>query len=251
MTVQAATTLDAAPASDTILGVAGLVKRFGGLVAVDNVSFSIERGSILGMIGINGAGKTTVMNCINGIYRADGGKVTCNGRDITNLSPHAIARSGIGRTFQVPRIFHRMTLIDNLLVTSLDSSDSDAELVARAEHYLERVKLAELRYNHGEELSGGQQKLLELARVMMFDPTLILLDEPFAGVNPTLCRLFIERIQELQRDGKSFMLVSHDLTSIYRLSNHIIVLNQGQVIAEGGVEDIKNDPAVIEAYLGQ
>ena len=241
-----------APApADEILRTAGLVKRFGGLVAVDNVSFSLERGDILGMIGINGAGKTTVMNCINGIYRTDGGQVFCDGRDITNLSPHAIARSGIGRTFQVPRIFHRMTLIDNLLVTSLDSRDSDAALIERAEHYLERVKLVELRYNHGEELSGGQQKLLELARVMMFDPALILLDEPFAGVNPSLCRLFIERIQDLQKDGKSFLLVSHDLTSIYRLSNQIIVLNQGQVIAEGGVEDIKNDPAVIEAYLGQ
>ena len=240
----------AAPADD-ILRTAGLVKRFGGLVAVDNVSFGLERGDILGMIGINGAGKTTVMNCINGMYRADGGQVFCNGREITNLSPHAIAKHGIGRTFQVPRIFHRMTLIDNLLVTSLDSGDSDAALIERAEHFLERVNLVELRYNHGEELSGGQQKLLELARVMMFDPALILLDEPFAGVNPTLCRLFIERIQDLQRDGKSFVLVSHDLTSIYKLSNRIIVLNQGQVIAEGGVEDIKNDPAVIEAYLGQ
>ena len=240
-----------ARAPDEILKVDGLVKRFGGLVAVDNVSFALARGNILGMIGINGAGKTTVMNCISGIYRADAGQVFCDGRDITHLSPHAIAKTGIGRTFQVPRIFHRMTLIDNLMVTSLDSADSDAVLIERAEHFLERVNLVDLRYNHGEELSGGQQKLLELARVMMFDPALILLDEPFAGVNPSLCRLFIERIRELQEGGKSFLLVSHDLTSIYRLSNHIIVLNQGQVIAEGGVEDIKNDPAVIEAYLGQ
>ena len=234
-----------------ILKADGLIKRFGGLVAVDDVSFALTHGDILGMIGINGAGKTTVMNCINGIYRSDGGRVFCNGQEITNLSPHAIAKCGIGRTFQVPRIFHRMTLIDNLLVTSLDSTESDAALTEKAEHFLARVNLVELRYNHGEELSGGQQKLLELARVMMFDPALILLDEPFAGVNPSLCRLFIERIQDLQRDGKSFVLVSHDLTSIYRLSNRIIVLNQGQVIAEGGVEDIKDNPAVIEAYLGQ
>ena len=234
-----------------ILRADGLIKRFGGLVAVDDVSFTLAHGDILGMIGINGAGKTTVMNCINGIYRSDGGRVFCKGQEITNLSPHAIAKCGIGRTFQVPRIFHRMTLIDNLLVTSLDSAESDAALTEKAEHFLARVNLVELRYNHGEELSGGQQKLLELARVMMFDPALILLDEPFAGVNPSLCRLFIERIQDLQRDGKSFVLVSHDLTSIYRLSNRIIVLNQGQVIAEGGVEDIKDNPAVIEAYLGQ
>lgn len=249
--MSAASPVVAATQTDAILSAVGLVKRFGGLVAVDNVDLSLERGTILGMIGINGAGKTTVMNCINGIYRSDAGRVHCNGRDITNLTPHQIAKTGVGRTFQVPRIFHRMTLIDNLLVTSLDSSDSDAALIERAEHYLERVDLAALRYNHGEELSGGQQKLLELARVMMFDPDLILLDEPFAGVNPSLCRLFIERIRELREGGKSFVLVSHDLTSIYRLSDRIMVLSQGRVIAEGGVDDIKSDPAVIEAYLGQ
>jgi branched-chain amino acid transport system ATP-binding protein len=144
-----------------------------------------------------------------------------------------------------------MSLIDNLVVTSLASDLSDAELAERAEQFLDRVNLAELRYNYGEELSGGQQKLLELARVMMFDPPVILLDEPFAGVNPTLCKLFIERIQELRDSGRSFLLVSHDLASIYRLSDHIVVLNQGRVIAEGGVDDIKSNPVVIEAYLGQ
>ena len=144
-----------------------------------------------------------------------------------------------------------MSLIDNLVVTSLEANLSDDALAERAEHFLERVNLANLRFNHGEELSGGQQKLLELARVMMFDPPVILLDEPFAGVNPTLCKLFIERIQELRAAGRSFLLVSHDLASIYRLSDHIVVLNQGRVIAQGGVDDIKNDPAVIEAYLGQ
>jgi len=248
MTAAAAT---ATAPTDAILGTSGLVKRFGGLVAVDNVALTLERGTVLGMIGINGAGKTTVMNCINGLYKSDAGTVVFNGTDITNRTPHAIAKAGVGRTFQVPRIFHRMTLIDNLMVTELDSADSDAVLTERAEQALARVDMADLRYNHGEELSGGQQKLLELARVMMFDPELILLDEPFAGVNPSLCRLFIERIRELQAGGKSFLLVSHDLTSIYKLSNRIIVLNQGQVIAEGGVDDIKSDPAVIEAYLGQ
>lgn len=236
--------------TDAILATEGLVKRFGGLVAVDGVDLALERATILGMIGINGAGKTTLMNCINGIYHNEAGRVRLNDKDITHRKPHQIADAGLGRTFQVPRIFHRMSLIDNLVVTSLGSELSDAGLIERAEHFLDRVNLAGIRYNHGEELSGGQQKLLELARVMMFDPAVILLDEPFAGVNPTLCKLLIERIRELREAGRSFLLVSHDLASIYRLSDHIVVLNQGRVIAEGGVDNIKSDPAVIEAYLG-
>jgi len=236
--------------SAPILVVEDLVKRFGGLTAVDGVSFAVPRGSIVGLIGINGAGKTTVMNCINGIYRSDGGRVLVDGRDMTHRKPHHLAQAGVGRTFQVPRVFHRMTLVDNLLVPVLHSPQGDAELIARAESYLDRVGLLALEANNGEELSGGQQKLLELARVMMFDPALILLDEPFAGVNPTLCRTMTREIEALRGRGTSFLLVSHDLTSIYRLSDHLLVLNQGRIIAEGGVEEVKTDPAVIEAYLG-
>ena len=233
-----------------MLKVEGLSKRFGGLVAVDDLSFEVPRKTVLGLIGINGSGKSTVMNCISGLYRSDSGRVTLNGKDITRKTPYDIARHGLGRTFQVPRLFHRMTLIENLLTTVLDSRRKDAELVEQAEAILDSVDLHGLRHDHGEELSGGQQKLLELARVMMFDPPMILLDEPFAGVNPSLCRLLIERIEVLLGEGKTFLLISHDLTSIYRLSSHILVLNQGRKIAEGGVENIKNDPQVIEAYLG-
>jgi branched-chain amino acid transport system ATP-binding protein len=233
-----------------LLEVFDLYKHFGGLVAVDHLSFTVPRGTILGLIGVNGSGKTTVMNCINGLYKADGGSVTFDGAEVLGKTPHEIARLGIGRTFQVPRVFRRMTLIDNLLVPALDSDESNDELAARAHGLLEATQLAELRHHYAEELSGGQQKLLELARVMMFDPALVLLDEPFAGVNPSLCRLLIERIEALLQDGTTFVLVSHDLTSIYRLSDHILVLNEGQGIAEGSVDEVRSDPKVIEAYLG-
>lgn len=232
------------------LEVEDLTKRFGGLVAVDRVSLSIGRGQVLGLIGINGAGKSTLMNCIAGTYRPDGGRVRLDGAEITGLTPHEIALAGIGRTFQIPRIFRRMTLVDNLMIPLLRSDAPDAELTARAETGLGEVGLHKLRGNMGEELSGGQQKLLELARVIMLEPRVILLDEPFAGVNPSLCRVMIERIEALRAAGRSILLVSHDLTSIYRLSDRVAVLNQGAIIAEGGVDEVRQDPAVIEAYLG-
>lgn len=233
-----------------ILEVEDLYKQFGGLVAVNHVSFDVPRGSVLGLIGVNGSGKTTILNCLNGIYRADGGKAYLDGEQIIGRSTHEIARTGLGRTFQVPRVFRRMTLTDNLLIPVLGSDAPNVELSERAEHRLAEVGLHDLRHNFASELSGGQQKLLELARVMMFDPKLVLLDEPFAGVNPSLCRLMIERIEALVDENHTFVLVSHDMTSIYRLSHRVLVLNEGQVIAEGSVDEVRNEPAVIEAYLG-
>lgn len=232
------------------LEVAGLTRRFGGLVAVDDVSFRVPPGSVVGLIGINGAGKSTLMNCIAGSLCPDAGRIVFEGRDIAGRPPHEIARAGIGRTFQIPRVFARMTLIDNLMIPVLGEDASDAALIEKAHERLARVSLDHLAANTGEELSGGQQKLLELARVMMLDPRLVLLDEPFAGVNPALCRLVTEQIERLKGEGASVLLISHDLTSIYRLSDHIYVLDRGRVIAEGAVEAIRSDPAVIEAYLG-
>jgi branched-chain amino acid transport system ATP-binding protein len=225
-------------------------KRFGGLTALDEVSLSAEAGKVLGIIGVNGAGKTTLMNCICGIYVPDGGQVFIDGHETTGREPHEVAKRGIGRTFQIPRVFRKMTLMDNLMVPVLSSSESDGALQARAETMLEQFRLIDLRHNHAEELSGGQQKLLEMARMLMPDPRVVMLDEPFAGVHPDLCNFMIERIQQIARSGKSVLLISHDLTSIYRLSDHLIAMNQGRVIASGGVQDIRGNPDVIEAYLG-
>lgn len=228
----------------------GLVKRFGGLTALDGVDLAASPGEVLGIIGVNGAGKTTLMNCICGLYRPDAGDVVLGGERVTGLTPHEIARRGVGRTFQVPRVFRRMSLIDNLLVPVLARPATNRVLVEQAEAMLERMRLIDLRHNFAEELSGGQQKLLEMARMLMPDPAVVMLDEPFAGVHPMLCRFMIEQIEAMAAAGRTVLLISHDLTSIYRLSRRIVALNQGRVIAEGGVDEIRGNAAVIEAYLG-
>ena len=233
-----------------LVEVANLTKRFGGLTALDGVSLAASAGQVLGIIGVNGAGKTTLMNCICGLYVPDSGTVRIDGHDTTGRPSHEVAQRGIGRTFQIPRVFRKMSLIDNLMVPVLSWSQSDTELMSKAEMILEQFKLIDLRHNFAEELSGGQQKLLEMARMLMPDPRVVMLDEPFAGVHPDLCAFMIERISDMAEQGKAVLLISHDLTSIYRLSNHLIAMNQGQVIAQGGVQDIRSNPDVIEAYLG-
>ncbi|RYF60269.1 MAG: ABC transporter ATP-binding protein [Comamonadaceae bacterium] len=234
-----------------MLKVREIRKSFGGLQALKGVSFDIPDRSILGVIGMNGSGKTTLLNCINGIYQADGGSVELDGQAITHQTPRQAAERGLGRTFQVPRLFPRLTLDENLEIPLIPRGVSPKESRARADHWLDKVLLSRLRRNYASELSGGQQKLLELARIMVTQPKLILLDEPFAGVNPELALRLIEIIRRIPTEnGCSVMLVSHDLTSIYQLSDHIVVLNEGAIISEGGVDQVKGDPAVIEAYLG-
>ena len=232
------------------ISVTGLTKRFGGLLALDDVSFSAQPGQVLGIIGVNGAGKTTLMNCVCGIYKPDQGSILIDGHDTTGRAPHEVAHRGVGRTFQIPRVFRKMSLIDNLLVPVLAQRKPDSVLLAQAEAMLEQMNLLALRHNFAEELSGGQQKLLEMARMLMPDPRVVMLDEPFAGVHPQLCRFMIERIESMSAAGKTVLLISHDLTSIYRLSNRVIAMNQGRIIAEGDVTAIRGNPAVIEAYLG-
>jgi branched-chain amino acid transport system ATP-binding protein len=232
------------------LEISNLHMRFGGVHALRGLNIQVPENSVLGVIGVNGSGKSTMLNCICGMYPPSEGSILVSEKSVTNMRPDEIASAGVGRTFQVPKVFNRMTLVDNMIVPALSSSMSDTELRHEAIRSLERVNLAKLQNNYAEELSGGQQKLLELSRLMMVRPKLVLLDEPFAGVNPTLCLEMIAHIEAMVEEGATIVLVSHDLTSIYKLSNHIIALNEGQIIAEGGPDDIKSNQQVIDAYLG-
>jgi branched-chain amino acid transport system ATP-binding protein len=233
------------------LRIEGLRKRFGGLSALAGIDITVPPKSILGVIGMNGSGKTTMLNCIGGLYHADAGSIKLDGKELVGLAPERIAMLGVGRTFQVPRVFPRLTLLDNLAVPQIPLRRSADEVADHTEHWLREVELFALRHNYGEELSGGQQKLLELARIMVTRPSLILLDEPFAGVNPHLAQLLINVIRKIPGEHNcSVVLVSHDLTSIYQLSNHIVVMNEGAILSQGNADQIRNDPAVVEAYLG-
>lgn len=234
-----------------MLKVTNLKKRFGGLVALQGVDMHVPRGSILGIIGMNGSGKTTMLNCINGIYTPDEGSIELDGEEIGGRQIHEVARLGVGRTFQVPRIFRQLTLLDNLEVAQQQTGRGAEERYAQSEYWLHKVELHRLRHNYAEELSGGQQKLVELARIMVARPKVVLLDEPFAGVNPALAQLLISVIRELPTEHDcSVVLVSHDLTSIYQLSHHIIVMNEGAILSQGNADHVRADPRVVEAYLG-
>jgi branched-chain amino acid transport system ATP-binding protein len=225
-------------------------KSFGGLKALDGISLSVQENSITAVIGPNGSGKTTFLNCINGIYVPEKGQIKFRERSLVGLKPHEIAGLGIGRTFQISRTFKKISVTENILAPVLKSQKDIQQLRREACELLERVGMLALKDNLGEDLSGGQQKLLELLRAWMADSDLILLDEPFAGVHPELKANFYDEIRKLQQRGKTFVLISHDMKSVYTLSDEIIVFDLGRVIARGSEEDIKTDERVIEAYLG-
>jgi branched-chain amino acid transport system ATP-binding protein len=226
-------------------------KYFGGIPALHGISLRVEEGNIHGVIGPNGAGKTTMFNVINGVYSPDEGSVIFKDREITGLKPNQIASMGIGRTFQVARVFNEMTLMENMMVPLIPKRVSKAEGEKRASELLEMAGLTHLRDQLAVEISGGQKKLLEFMRTMMADPEVILLDEPFAGVNPGLIERLIEITFELNRTmEKTFLLISHDIPSVMKLCKNLTVLSAGTTIAEGESEQIRHDPAVIDAYLG-
>jgi branched-chain amino acid transport system ATP-binding protein len=226
-------------------------KYFGGIPALQGVSLRVEKGKIHGVIGPNGAGKTTMFNVINGVYTPNEGTVSYKGRDITGLKTNKIAAMGIGRTFQVARVFNEMTLMENMMVPLIPRGVAKRKGKKQALELLEMAGLTHLRDQFAVEISGGQKKLLEFMRTMMADPEVILLDEPFAGVNPGLIERLIEITFELnQTRGKTFLLISHDIPSVMKLCKNLTVLSAGTTIAEGESETIRHDPAVIDAYLG-
>jgi branched-chain amino acid transport system ATP-binding protein len=230
------------------LEVEGLRKHFGGVSAVDGVSLVLEPGRIYGLIGPNGSGKTTLFNCITGVERRDAGRVAFNGQRIDGLKPWQIARKGIGRTFQVIRVFPELSALENLLVVTRGSRVAARE---RALELLTFVRLEGLRDEYAGNLSYGQQKLVEFVRVLMRDPSLILLDEPAGGVNPTLLNDLLDAVRRLRDAGKTILLVEHDMKVVMGLCETVFVLDHGEKIAEGPPGVIQTDERVIEAYFGR
>jgi len=238
--------------ADIDLNIAGLKKYFGGVRAVDGVSFSVQGNELIGLIGPNGSGKTTMINTINGLFFPTGGSIRFQGERIDHLPPYERAKRGIGRTFQITRVFHRMSVLQNLMVPALAIGKEPKKAIReRAQEVMEFLTIQHLTGENGGNLSGGQQKLLELGRVLMLDPAVIFLDEPFAGVHPELCQQIYAYIHEVHRNGKAFIIVSHDMDSVFSLSERVLVMNEGQKIADGAPDEVRHDEAVIDAYLGE
>ncbi|WP_224449336.1 ABC transporter ATP-binding protein [Haloprofundus salilacus] len=257
----------ASDAAEYPLRVENLRKTFGGIVAVDDASFEVERGTLTGLIGPNGAGKSTTFNLITGMYTPDAGRVVFNGEEITGLPPYRVADRGLVRTFQIARELSEMTVLENMMLAPKqqrgealwrsvtpgvrnDVVRQEEELLDRAWEMLDFFEIDHLAEEYAGNLSGGQRKLLEMARALLTDPDMLLLDEPFAGVNPSLERRLLEHVHELREQGYTFLLVEHDMDLIMENCEHVIVMHQGRVLTEGTPADIKQNKQVVEAYLG-
>jgi ABC-type branched-subunit amino acid transport system ATPase component len=249
-----------------LLEIRGLVKRFLGVTAVDQVDLAVESGELVSLIGPNGSGKTTLFNCVTGYLAADGGRVLFRGRDLTNVAPHRVARLGVARTFQQVSVFPRLSALENLLVFLQQHQEDhllarlvrtrrlrrlEAEAVERARRLLDLVGLTDKADAGAGSLSYGQRKLLAFAAALMPNPDLLLLDEPAAAVNPTMINQMKDHILALHRQGKTVLLVEHNMEVVMDISQRVVVLDHGQKIAEGSPEAIRRDARVIEAYFGR
>ena len=252
--------------SDTILSLNNVVLSFGGLTAVNNVSFSMKRNEILSLIGPNGAGKTSTFNLITGVYTPTSGEIIFNGRNIKNIKPHKITNLGVARTFQNIRLFKQLTVLENIILAMnnnrkinffaslLPFGPGKTELkkvTAEAIKYLEYANLVEFKDQRAENLSYGKQRELEICRALATGADLLLLDEPAAGLNPSETTQLMDIIRNIKKDlNKAIFLIEHDMKLVMGISDRIVVLDYGQKIAEGCPEEIRNNPAVIKAYLG-
>jgi neutral amino acid transport system ATP-binding protein len=249
-----------------LLAAGGLIKRFGGVTAVDHASIEVAQGSITGLIGPNGAGKTTLFNLLSNFIRPDQGKVLFDGEPIQHLQPHQIAQRGMVRTFQVARVLSRLSVLENMMLAAQQQtgetlwnawlfpkqvSKEERELRERAMEILQSVGLGHMAKEYAGALSGGQRKLLEMARALMTRPKLVLLDEPAAGVNPTLINQICEHIVTWNREGLSFLIIEHNMDVIMSLCDRVWVLAEGKNLAVGTPSEVQTNPAVLEAYLGQ
>jgi ABC-type branched-subunit amino acid transport system ATPase component len=258
---------DAGDTDAPLLQVRNLRKSFGGITAVDDATFDVDRGTITGLIGPNGAGKSTTFDLVTGVQTPDSGQVIFDGTDTTGWRPHRSANRGLVRTFQIARELDEMTVLENVMLAPRgqlgehlwravlpgardEVIQQEERLREQAWETLEFLELDHLAEEYAGGLSGGQRKLLELARVLMLEPEMVLLDEPLAGVNPTLEAKLLDRLHELQADGYTFLLVEHDMDVIMNHCDPVIVLHQGSVLVEGPPEQVKNDDRVLEAYLG-
>jgi ABC-type branched-subunit amino acid transport system ATPase component len=229
----------------------GLTKRFGGIVAVNGLDLAVRQGELVGLIGPNGSGKTTTINMLTGHLAPAAGHILVHGAPADGLSASQFAVRKVGRTFQITQLFSRMTVLENVLVPGLarrHSTWADATVTAR--RHLDFLKLSHLENLQARNLSGGQQKLLELGRALMLDPEILFLDEPFAGVNPFLRDEIIVLIQTLHGQGRSFVVVDHDIEAIQRLVKRLVVMARGAKIADGTVDEVRQDQEVLRAYAG-